>query len=114
MTYTDPMPTEDRVLLAMLFAEAEGLRLGTLNVGFTAAPGRKEEAAAYIAARNKFLERWTWGVPMPQEHAASSAPAAHFGSLPRHRPDAAPPGSPSPAGADCCPGRNGNQREARR
>jgi hypothetical protein len=38
-----------------MFAEAEDRGLGTLNVGFTATPGREEEAADYIAPRSEFL-----------------------------------------------------------
>ncbi|MCU1660490.1 MAG: hypothetical protein QOI36_6202 [Pseudonocardiales bacterium] len=55
LTDTDPVSTEYRVLLAGMFAEAEGRGLGTLNVGFTATPGREEEAADYITPRREFL-----------------------------------------------------------
>jgi hypothetical protein len=55
LTDTDPISTEYRVLLAEMFAEAEGRGLGTLDVGFTATPGREEEAADYIVPRREFL-----------------------------------------------------------
>jgi hypothetical protein len=55
MTDTDPISTEYRILLAGMFAEAEDRGLGTLNVGFTATPGKEEEAADYIAPRSEFL-----------------------------------------------------------
>lgn len=55
MTNTDPMPVAYRLTLAELFAEAEGRGLGTLHIGFTAAPGREDEAADYIGSRCEFV-----------------------------------------------------------
>ncbi|HZZ47573.1 MAG TPA: hypothetical protein VFE65_11865 [Pseudonocardia sp.] len=55
MTAADPASTEYRILLAEMFAQAEGRGLGTLNVGFTATPGKEEEAADYIGPRSEFL-----------------------------------------------------------
>jgi hypothetical protein len=55
MTDAVPVSTEYRILLAGLFAEAEVRGLGTLNVRFTAAPGKEEEAADYIGPRTEFL-----------------------------------------------------------
>jgi hypothetical protein len=55
MTDTDPISTEYRLLLVGMLAQAEGRGLGTLNIGFTATPGREEEAADYITRRSEFL-----------------------------------------------------------
>lgn len=55
MTNTDPMPIECRLIMCELFGEAEVKGLGTLHIGFTATPGREDEAADYIDARVDFI-----------------------------------------------------------
>ena len=58
-------PLDWRILLGEIFAEAERKGLGRYEPGFTAAPGREDDAAAFIGQRAEHLSEARLN-PQPQ------------------------------------------------
>jgi hypothetical protein len=61
VTALNDVPLDWRELIAEIFIEAPSARASEFQPGFTAIPGREDDAATFIGQRSEHLSETRWG-----------------------------------------------------